>query len=242
VPAGQRAAGPRFHEPPTLGRMADVQITVRGSYTAYAPPERGTVHARVGIEGPAAENVYAHAARAAQELGGDIGNLHDPTAGPVTWWSSGQLRTWAHRPWNQDGKQLPLVHHAEVTFAVKFSDFAQLSAFATRAVATTGVTVERIEWALTEARKASMTGDVRARAVRDARDKAQAYADALELGPVRVVALADAGMLGDGLHPSGDGGMRTFGRSAGAAGGADVQFVPDDISVAVQVDARFGIG
>lgn len=225
--------------------MSDVEITVRGSYTAYAPPQRATLRVTVGIEGPSSEPVYRQAAKSAQALTDDITRLHNPEAGPVTWWSSGQLRTWANRPWNQDGKLRPLVHHAQVSVSAKFSDFDELSALAGRAMAITGVSVERIEWALREVKRVQLTAQVRAEAVRDARARAQAYADALDLGPVRIVALADAGMLGQGLAPAGGGGITPYARSAaapGGAGGSGVEFTPEDIAVSAEVDARFAVG
>ena len=39
------------------------EITVRGSFAAFQPPERGTVHAILDFEGPAMEPVYEQVAR-----------------------------------------------------------------------------------------------------------------------------------------------------------------------------------
>ena len=116
----------------------------------------------------------------------------------MTWWSSDQLPTWAQRPWNTEGKQLPLVHHAQVDVQAKFADFAALSRWIT-----------------------------------------QAYADALDLGPVRVRAIADAGMLGNGLDPTGGGGGQSYARLAVAGGGDDLVFTPQDVAVSTEVDAVF---
>ncbi len=44
------------------GRMP-TEITVRGSYSAFQAPERGTVHASIAYEGPAMEPVYERVAR-----------------------------------------------------------------------------------------------------------------------------------------------------------------------------------
>ena len=49
-----------------------------------------------------------------------------------------QLRTWSNRPWNSDGKQLPLVHHASVGIEVKFRDFGVLSRWVGEHVAIPG--------------------------------------------------------------------------------------------------------
>ena len=181
--------------------MSDIEITVRGSYTAYAPPERATVKLRVGLEGPDGTRVFSAVADTAASIRASIEPLHQPDSGPVTWWSSEQVRTWTHRPWNKDGKQLPLVHSAAVDFDVKFSDFAAMSTWVRVAADHAGATVSRIEWALTSARRDSLTADVRNRAVAEAVTKARAYAAAIGLANVRALAIADAGMLGDGLHP-----------------------------------------
>jgi uncharacterized protein YggE len=219
--------------------MSDIEITVRGAYTAYAPPERATIKLRVGLEGSDATRVFSAVTETAAAIRASIEPLHDPNSGPVTWWSSEQVRTWAHRPWNKDGKQLPLVHSAVVEFDVKFSDFSALSSWVRVAVDHGGATVSRIDWALTTARRDSLTADVRARAVTEATAKAKAYAAAIGLSSIRAVAIADAGMLGEGLHPSAPQNV-AYARAASAdAGGADLQFAPQDIAVTAEIDARF---
>lgn len=220
--------------------MERVEITVRGEHVAFRPAERATVHGQVVLEGPSAETVYAAAGRSGEAVTGSVVALHDPERGPVTWWSRDQVRTWAQRPWSAEGKQLPVVHHARTELQVKFSDFAQLSTWLARASSVDGFRVERIEWALTAAHRDALVRDVRMAAVRDAQQKAQTYADALDLGRVHVVALADAGMLGEGLEPS-HATPGAFSRSAASQGDGMVAFVPQDVSVAARVDARFAL-
>ena len=220
------------------------EITVRGSFAESHPPQRATVHAVIAFEGPAMAPVYDGVARDLEAVKASIAPLHDPQAGPVTWWSAEQLRTWSERPWNNQGKRLPLVHHARVGVAVKFADFTALSRWVGEHVAgTEGFRVERVQWALTVTRRDELLGQARTRAVQDAVTRAQQYADALGFGAVRPAAIADAGMLAAGLHPeSGSGGapMRMMAVSAGAA--PSVELVPDDIEVSAAVDARFVVG
>jgi uncharacterized protein len=219
-----------------------VEITVRGSFSAFEAPERGTVHATITYEGPAMQPVYDRVARDLEVVKASVAPLHNPDDGPVTWWSAEQLRTWTHRPWNKDGKLLPPVHHASVRVEVKFSDFAALSRWVGEHVSSTdGFRVAHVEWALTERRRAQLVGEARTRAVRDAAFKAQRYADALELGDIRPVAIADAGMLG--THPDSAGGHgAVVMRAAAVGGGANVELVPEHIEVAEAVDARFIVG
>ncbi len=220
-------------------------ITVRGSYSAFLPPERGTVRASLGFEGPQMQPVYDRVVRDLEAVKASVEPLHDPQRGPVTWWATRHVSTWARRPWHKDGTQLPLVHHARVGIEVKFRDFAALSRWVGGHVERTdGFSLEGVEWALTEARKLELAREVRARAVRDAAERAQAYADALDLGAVRPIALADAGMLGNGLHPMGGGvEAAAFRRGGGATDNdAELALAPEDIEVAAVVDGRFVAG
>lgn len=218
------------------------EITVRGTFSAFQPPERGTVRARLGLEGPQLQPVYDRVVRDLEAVKASIQPLHDPDSGPVTWWATQHVRTWADRPWNQDGKQLPLVHHASVGIEVKFRDFAALSRWVGQHVeATVGFSLDGVTWALTEKRRHALAREVRTGAVRDAANRAQEYADALGLGPVRPVAVADAGMLGDGLHASGVADV-AYVRAGKAEGGGELELAPEDIEVSAAVDARFVAG
>lgn len=221
------------------------EITVRGSYSAFQPPERATVRATLGFEGPQMQPVYDRVVRDLEAVKTSVVPLHDPGRGPVTWWSTKHVRTWANRPWNKDGKQLPLVHHASVGIEVKFRDFGALARWVGSHVEhTAGFSLDGVTWALTEKVKRQLARDVRARAVQDAAARAQEYADALELGPVRPVALADAGMLGNGLHPTAAVAETAFLRGGAAAdgGGGELALTPDDIEVSAVVDGRFVAG
>jgi hypothetical protein len=221
--------------------MSDVVITVRGSFDSFHPAERGTVKLQAGLEGPVAETVYAHTVATANAITDRITPLVDHTGGPITYWSSDQVRTWANRPWNNEGKQLPLVHHAVVNFEIKFSDLGRLGRWVSEVAPMAGVSVQGIEWALTVARRDTLTAQARAAAVLDAQDRALAYAASLDLRDVRVLAIADVGMLGDQIAYAGDAGAPKFARAAAmtSAAGPDLDLVPVDIKISAAVDARF---
>jgi uncharacterized protein len=212
------------------------EITVRGSYAAFQQPERATVHASISYEGPELEPVYDQVARDLETVKASVTPLHDAERGPITRWSAEQLHTWSRRPWNDDGDQLPFVHHASVDVAVKFLDFQALSRWVGEHVAgTKGFRVSSIEWALTKKRRDELSREVRSNAVQDAVTRAQQYADALRLGQVSPVALSDAGMLPAEGHF-----VAAAPRAMSAArGGPDVELVPRDIEVSATVDARF---
>ncbi len=216
------------------------EITVRGTFSTFQEPERATVHATIAFEGPAMEPVYDRVARDLEAVKASVTPLKTGDHGPVTWWSAEQLRTWSNRPWNKDGIQLPPVHHASVGIEVKFRDFASLSRWVGNHVTNTdGFRISHIEWALTSKRQKELQRQARTRAVEDAVVKAQEYAEALGLGRIRPIAIADAGMLGANLHPQ-SGERAGYMRSAAPGGGApDVELLPEDIEVSAAVDARF---
>lgn len=223
--------------------MADVEITVRGSHHAEAPPERARVRLRVVRDGPDAEQVVAAVARIAEQVRDATTAIHDADAGPVVAWSSDRVQVWSDRPWNQDGVQLPLVHHAQIGFDAEFADFAALGRWLSDTAALDGVTVDGIEWALTDEHRDAMLADVRAGAVADARAKAEVYAAAIGLTRLTVLALADAGMLGEGIHPVGGHEPMPVARmKALSAAAPEVELEPRPITVTAEVDARFVAG
>jgi hypothetical protein len=187
--------------------------------------------------------VYTRVARDLDVVQKSVAELANGGDTAVSWWSAERLRTWSTRPWNQDGEQLPLVHHASVSIEVKFRDFAALSAWVGEHVTNTeGFQLTNIRWALTAKRRDELIRQVRERAVHDGIERAQLYADALGLGKISPVAIADAGMLVANLRPDcGNGQAHTVARAGlGQAGhGAGVELVPEDIEVTASVDARF---
>ncbi len=216
------------------------EITVRGTFSTFQAPERATVHATIAFEGPAMEPVYDRVARDLDAVKASVTPLKTGDHGPVTWWSAQQLRTWSNRPWNKDGIQMPLVHHASVGIEVKFRDFASLSRWVGNHVANTdGFRVASIEWALTSKRHKDLQRQARIRAVEDAVVKAQEYAEALGLGTIRPIAIADAGMLGANLHPERDASPASLRMAAPMGGAPEIELLPEDIEVSSAVDARF---
>ncbi|MEX7473178.1 SIMPL domain-containing protein [Mycobacterium adipatum] len=217
------------------------EITVRGSFSAFQPPERGTVHASISYHGPDAEWVYDRVARDLDVVKQSILRLKDGDSGAVTWWSAQQLRTWTNRPTNRDGEELPLVHVASVGIEVKFRDFTALSQWVGGHITgTEGFELSYVRWALTSNSREELTTRVRTGAVQDAAARAQLYADALDLGTVSPVAIADAGMLGAQVNPDRGVGIASMDAAPAPSGGSpEVELVPEDIRVSATVEARF---
>jgi len=222
--------------------MTETTITVQGSFSAFYPAERATVEVSVHHEAPKRQPAFDATLAAADVVRDNIVALHDPAAGPITWWASDSVQVWNEKPWSNDGKQLPPVFHARVSFTAKFSDFAALSRWIEAVSSVDSVSVGSIDWALTDARRTAVTAEVRSRAVKDAVAKASVYAQSIGLGSVTAVAIADPGMLGDQVRGAGDAAAVSFMRAkAGGAGASEptLSLKPEDIEVASVVDARF---
>ncbi len=219
--------------------MNETVITVEGSFDHHHPAERGTLLVTAGFQGPERNGVVSRTTALQARIASEVQKLHSPTGGPVTWWSSDRLRAWSERPWNTEGRQLPLVHHASIDLEVKFSDLRRLADWAESLAGADGVTIGGIRWALTEVTRARLTTDARHRAVLDAVDKATAYARSLGLSAVQPVAIADPGMLGDGSRPTtASAEAMQMSRKAADAGPA-LDLKPEDISIGARVHARF---
>ena len=224
--------------------MTATTITVQGTHIAWYDAERATVEISAAFDGPKRDEVFARATRTAADVTAEITPLHDPAAGPITWTSSDRVNVWSERPWNNDGKRLPLVYHATIGLRAKFSDFDALSRFVETLAVMEGVNVGAITWDLTEERRKAVTDDVRRLAVEDAVQKAASYASAAGVGTPSVIAIADPGMLGDG---SGGGGigpapierMAFRAQAMDAGGGAPLTLSPEQIQVSTSVDVRF---
>ncbi len=219
-------------------------ITVQGHHTAHHEAERGTVSASVSFDGADRSHVLDAATTTAAAITAELASLQDAAGGPVTRWSSDQVRVWSDRPWNNEGAQLALVFHAAVSISARFRDFAALASWVERVASVDGVSVGWIAWDLTDSRRAEVLDEVRRRAVEDAAAKARVYARAIGAGDPVAVAIADPGMLGDTGGASGGGEPVMLARAASPmmardSGGGALSLTPDQIEVSVTVDARF---
>jgi uncharacterized protein YggE len=223
--------------------MTSATITVQGSYTAWFDAERATLHIGAAFDGPERDEVFARATGTAAEVAGIITPLVDASAGPVTWWSSDRVGVWSERPWNNEGKRLPLVYHATIGAQAKFLDFEALSRVIEQLAVMDGVNLGGIDWDLTDERRRAVTDEVRTAAVADAIRKAGTYAAAAGLGKPAVIAVADPGLLGDGAGgapaPMPLERVAFRAQAMDAAGGAPLTLTPEQIQVSSSVDVRF---
>jgi uncharacterized protein YggE len=220
--------------------MSEVTITVRGEHETRVAPEEAVAHLSVRAEGPERGAVVERIAALAAPLRDDLATRKD--AGGVSDWSSQRVSVWANRPWNNEGKQLALVHYASVEITATFTDFAALSWWISDVAERDGVQVENITWRLTPATAKASEADVAAQAVQVAVDRATAYAGAIGLTTLTPLEIADLGLLTDasaGPAPAPKM-MRAMAVGSMDSGGAPaVELQPEDIVVTAAVEARF---
>lgn len=216
--------------------MSEVIITVRGENEARVAPERAVAHVSVTADGPERGAVVERIAALATPVRDDLAARQ--AAGALTDWSSQRVSVWSERPWNNEGRQLALVHHASVELTATFTDFMVLSDWLNGLAERDGLQVGAVEWLLSPETRSRVERDVATAAVAVAVDRATAYAGALGLTAVTPLEIADLGLLTGGQEgaPS----PRMFAKAAmDSAGAPAVDFQPDDIVVSAAVEARF---
>lgn len=219
--------------------MTDLVLTVQGSARAELAPERATVRFTIATDGPDRAPVVTAVSAALTAVTDELGIR--ATSGTLESWSVDQLSVGAQRPWTNDGTQAPLVHRASATGRVVLDSPEGAADLVDALAAHALVSIDAVEWTLTDASLTSAYAEVRQRSVADAVAKATVLATAAGRSAVTAVALADPGML-DGSSPA-HGPQPRFEKSmamamdAGGAGGFSLR--PQPIIIEVAVDARF---
>lgn len=219
--------------------MSEVLIKVRGSHSVEVAPERGVVSAEVRFDGPAPEPVMEQLRRGLHGVRTELERLEQE--GAIKRLVIQRARTSAERPWHKDGKQLPLVHRATVGLWAEFVDFKALATWVGRTVGDEGLRVDHVSWQLTKESRLKVERDVRQEAVRQAKVRAQDYADALDLGPVAVRSINDVGVSHQVAYASAAMDMEMASAGARKSAAPDLAFDPDDISVYAEVEAAFTV-
>ncbi|WP_314501712.1 SIMPL domain-containing protein [uncultured Microbacterium sp.] len=217
--------------------MSEVTITVRGEHETRVAPEEAVAHISVRAEGPERGAVVERIAAVAAPLREDLASRKD--AGGLSEWSSQRVSIWANRPWNNEGKQLALVHYAAVEITATFTDFAVLSWWLSDVAERDGVQIDSVNWRLTSASASSTEAEVAAQAVKVAVDRATAYASAIGLGTVVPLEIADLGLLTDASAGPSAAPKMMRAMAMDSSGGPAVGMQPEDIVVTAAVEARF---
>lgn len=212
-----------------------VLIAVHGSASRFLPAERGTVRLALSWE---------HDDRAAALA--TVGSLHERyvadaktfvLGGTATWWGSDQVQVRPERRYLKDSQTYRIVQVAAAEVRVKFVDFAALSTWVEQAGSTAGVTINGIEWTVTEQHRTTVQREVRVQAVRDATQRAEAYASVIGSTGVVLQTLWEPGLRPDS-HSSDAGGSITRAMMASGSS-AGIELRPNDIEISASVTADF---
>lgn len=219
--------------------MTDLVLTVQGTARAELDPERATLRFTVAADGPERAPVVAAVTASLAAASDQLGTRQ--SAGSIVSWSVDQLSVSAQRPWTNDGSQAPLVHRASASGRAVFESPEAAAELVDALAADSAVSIDSLEWSLTDASLARAQADIRTQAVADALGKAAVLAAAVGRPGVDAVALADPGMLdgssgGVGPQPRFEKAM-AMSMDAGGAGGFSLR--PQPIIIDVAVDGRF---
>lgn len=215
--------------------MATV-VAVSGRAEVRIEPELGAVSLTVGSSGGDREPLLHDVAEAHERLLEDVRELE--ASGVLDTWWAGQLRVWSHRPWNAEGRQLPLVHQANADVEVVFSDLSALGGWLGRVTGAPHLTLDGIEWRLTDATRDRVLEEAQRAAVADAVRKAAVYAEALGLGAPVAIELADSGMLTT-PQPMPRPHQAVMMRAMALDGAPEPEIAPAKLVIEASVDARF---
>ena len=219
--------------------MSETIITVHGSARSELTPERAIVRFTISANGPDRAPIVASVGRTLADVSTALDAQHDEQAGPVSSWSADRVTVSTHRPWTNDGSLAPIVHRASVAGHATVSVIDVVAELVDDLVARELVSVDGLEWALTDARLELETRDARARAVSDALAKAEALAAAIGLESVTALALADPGMLDGGSGNPAPLPRLERAMAMDARGDGGLSLRPESIVVEAAVDARF---
>ena len=205
----------------------EITIEVRGQARTTVIPELAHVDAAVTADGPKPGPVKELVAALVRSVRQELDALGDA----VIRYAVAQVQVSQHRPWNEQGEQLPLVYTATAGVTAEFADLEALG----RWVLTDGLIVHGLDWRLTEATRAQIERQVRQDALREAVVRAQDYADTLSLGPVSLRIIRDAGMAVPGMQP------RML-MAAAEAGRPTVELSAEPLEIDAEVHATFVVG
>lgn len=211
-----------------------MEIEVTGTSVLARGPERATVKLRVGFEGADKAKVLRETTELVRRVQGAIDELAARDPSPTTWSSVQPIATRSWRPHHQDGKVLPQRHSATSLVLITFRDVAALSAFVDRVGAESGMTIDGVDWRLTDATRQATEDDALTRAVAAARTKAETIARAAGAAGVEFSRITDAAQA----VPAAYGATRMAAFEAGSPG-EGITVTPEDIEVRADVLAVF---
>jgi len=179
--------------------MAPTVINVQGKAKLYQLAERAKLDLEVSSsdyeQATASTNVVAAVSSLQNQL--DEQCTRDASTGeisataPVSFYSIGSLTTSADDEYDEDhhNKTGKRIYRARSSVDVRFRDFGTLGEMVVVFATTPFVSLQGIEWKLTEEKQAALEDDAKLAALRNAIKRAAAYADVIgrpNVAPVKI--------------------------------------------------------
>ncbi|KAJ5995724.1 hypothetical protein N7481_002701 [Penicillium waksmanii] len=163
--------------------MAPLKVTVVGSSSISRQAERGVLTVSAKAEGPEKELVSQEVTSASKELHRMFTELSPKTESgaatadaPITVFSSTMLRTGFYDKTDKTPETRTRVHTATSSYSAIFRNFAKLGEVVGKLMTHPNVSIERVEWKLTDATIKSLHSESRTLAMQNAIEKAEDYA------------------------------------------------------------------
>ena len=189
----------------TVFSMGNLEIEVRGTSTITRDPERATLSITISSQGLTQETVSEEVSSTFNRLQQSFTELAPKTStglatpeAAITTFSTSFLRSWSNVPFDIDGKTMQRVYHASSGFEVIFRDFKKLGNVASELFLMPHVTVNRIDWRLTDPTMKALGAESRKKSMLDAISKANDYASVLGREVV-AVKVTDQGASSHGM-------------------------------------------
>lgn len=204
-------------------------ITARGTGRREVQPERALLRAHLGFESSSLDSAVSSTTALANDVIPALEKLNESEISKLV---VNPLRTSTWRPYANDGSLKPARYSAQVVVIAEFVDFVELARTSVRLGERDGVTLDNVEWTLTPQTRRAVEAEVLAEAIADAEARAEVMAQAAHCQRVEFTKLADSGLIGTEAEP------RVM-RSASFGSDAGFKVSPDDLTVAVSVEAQF---
>ncbi|PGG96816.1 hypothetical protein GX51_07641 [Blastomyces parvus] len=225
--------------------MPTLEINVSGQCQLRRIAERAYLSVRVSAESPNQEEAAQNATKALNALHAQFRELSPKAANgvatpdaPITVLDIGSITTSSRIPTDRDDKPTgPRQFSASANLSATFRDFTKLSQIASQLLMMPFVEVRAINWRLTDATRAELAREARKKALMDAIEKANDFAQVVtrEVHPVEI------NDHGESTFPPGQPHIRTMmARAADPdTSGHVLDLEPQEITVSASLMAKF---
>lgn len=147
----------------------------------------------------------------------------------VTKWTNSNLSTGSHFTYDNNGDKKSRIYSARTTFQVRFRDFSRLGSFASTLSLMEHVSIDNIDWRLTDKTAESLSSQIRQQAVRDAMKKGEDFAAAMLTPRPPITEIRDQGNHSSSVYSMRH--VRMGVQAAVAGGGEELSFEPENVAL-----------